>query len=131
MNAGLGPPFGTEGATVTKDLPDFHIHFLPLSGLADCTTKSKYRGRFDVAYFAHPMATSVTAEMGAALKPNAQIIMESVKFLLDLKPENKQEFQRKAAEMAATVGATPFGKQDGAADNNLFFNRVFSSTSSK
>jgi len=116
-------PFGVEGATITQDMPDFHIHFLPMTGLKDCETKSKYRGRFDVAYFSHTMATSVKSEMAAALKPNAQIVMESVKYLLDLKPENKQEFQKKAVLMAATVHAKPVGKQDGATSNHFFFNR--------
>lgn len=116
-------PFGSEGATITEDLPDFHIHFLPMSGLKDCETKSKYRGLFDVAYYSHAMATSVKSEMAAALKPNAQIIMESVKYLLDLKPENKQEFQKKAVLMAATVHAKPVGKQDGATNNHFYFNR--------
>jgi len=116
-------PFGNEGATITEAMPDYHIHFLPMSGLKDCETKSKYKGRFDVAYFAHSMATSVKTEMAVALKQNAQIVMESVKFLLDLKPENKEEFQKKAVLFAATVHAKPIGKQDGAADNHFFFNR--------
>ena len=34
-------------------LPDIKIHFLPLSAATDLGKKSKYKGRFDVAYFSH------------------------------------------------------------------------------
>jgi hypothetical protein len=112
---------GTEG-NIIIDLPEFKVHLLPMSALSgEVLTKSKYRGKFTAAYFSHSQAHHLKPEVKSALAPGCSVILEHVKFMLDLKPESKAAYLGKMTAFATAVGLTAVGKHDATVDTHFKF----------
>eukprot|EP00040_Diaphanoeca_grandis_P002733 m.22561 g.22561 ORF g.22561 m.22561 type:complete len:475 (+) comp13856_c0_seq1:115-1539(+) len=110
---------------ITQPLPGFEIKLLSLKTPSELATKSKYRNKFQVAYFASSMAHHLTPEISAAMAPNACVVAESAKFILDLKPEQKTAFAAKVTSLAEAIGAQPRELPvDGISNPHIFYSMV-------
>ncbi|KAI8506704.1 Dynein assembly factor 3, axonemal [Branchiostoma belcheri] len=92
--------------------PDFKVHFLPLNACSDIPRRSKYSGLFDVVFFASGMVHGIAPELNATLADEAVIIVETAKYLIDLRNEQLEEFGKKVNEMAAAAGWKPISTCD-------------------
>ncbi|XP_066265522.1 dynein axonemal assembly factor 3-like [Branchiostoma lanceolatum] len=92
--------------------PEFKVHFLPLNACSDIPRRSKYAGLFDVVFFATGMVHGITPELNTTLTDEAVIIVETAKYLIDLRNEQLEQFGNKVNEMAATAGWKPISTCD-------------------
>ncbi|XP_035662777.1 dynein assembly factor 3, axonemal-like [Branchiostoma floridae] len=110
---------GDRGDGTTKDedqalipCPDFKVHFLPLNACSDIPRRSKYAELFDVVFFATGMVHGITPELNTTLADEAVIIVETAKYLIDLRKEQLEQFGSKVNEMAAAAGWKPISTCD-------------------
>ncbi|XP_072128048.1 dynein axonemal assembly factor 3-like isoform X2 [Mobula birostris] len=98
-------------------LPDVKIHFLPLNCVTELHNRSNYRNLFNVIYFSCSMVHQLTPELKQIAAPQATLIVELTKFMLDLRNETITKFASRAAELAKEAGFVPFGSMDGEKDS--------------
>ncbi|XP_038639835.1 dynein assembly factor 3, axonemal-like isoform X1 [Scyliorhinus canicula] len=113
---------GSGGGSCTADndylpLPDVKIHFLPVSCVTELYKKSIYNNRFNVIYFSCSMVNQLTPELEQISAPQATLIVELTKFMLDLRMELITKFSSRVAEMAKEAGFVPFGNVDDEKDS--------------
>lgn len=63
----------------------------------------------------------LTPEVKEIFADEAVIIAETTKFMLDLKPEQMEEYLKKIASMAESAGCKTAGHADGEKDAHAFF----------
>jgi len=97
------------------------VTFLPLNCVPDLSQKSKYNKLFDVIYFSNSMVHLLTPEVKEIFADEAIVIVETAKFMLDLKPEQMQEYLKKITSMAQAAGCKTAGHADGEKDAHAFF----------
>lgn len=120
-----------EGANAKKDsvsqaqgyvkCPGVKVHFLPVNCVPDLSRKSKYSKLFDVIYFSNSMVHLLTPEVNETFADEAIIVAETTKFMLDLRPEQMQEYMKKITSMAQRAGCKASGNLDGEKDAHAFF----------
>ncbi|KAL9978714.1 hypothetical protein ACROYT_G016264 [Oculina patagonica] len=101
--------------------PGIRVSFLPLNCVPDLSKKSKYNKLFDVIYFSNSMVHLLTPEVKEIFADEALIITETTKFMLDLKPEQMQEYLKKITSMAQSAGCKTAVPADGEKDAHAFF----------
>ncbi|KAM6951017.1 dynein axonemal assembly factor 3 [Aplochiton taeniatus] len=83
------------------------VTFLPLDSLRKLPEKQKFNKFFNVIYF----ATSLVQQLGPTLRqiaaPNAVLIVELAKYLLDLTKEQEKGFAERVSELAKEAGFEP------------------------
>ncbi|XP_051899174.1 dynein axonemal assembly factor 3-like [Pristis pectinata] len=117
---------GPNGSPCTAEcdylpLPDVKIHFLPLNCVTELHKKSNYRNLFNVIYFSCSMVHQLKPELKQIAAPQATLIVELTKFMLDLRNETITKFASRAAELAMEAGFVPFGSMDGEKDSFVRF----------
>ncbi|XP_076986875.1 dynein axonemal assembly factor 3 isoform X2 [Tamandua tetradactyla] len=107
-----------EGAPEPHAAPEsFIIHFLPLGSAQTLHHKGCYKGRFQLLYLACGMVHLLSPELGACVAPGGRMIVELARYLVDLRPEQLQEFSARVGELARAAGFVP---QPGAAPSETF-----------
>ncbi|XP_015766660.1 PREDICTED: dynein assembly factor 3, axonemal-like isoform X1 [Acropora digitifera] len=101
--------------------PGVKVHFLPVNCVPDLSRKSKYSKLFDVIYFSNSMVHLLTPEVNEIFADEAIIVAETTKFMLDLRPEQMQEYVKKITSMAQRAGCKASGNIDGEKDAHAFF----------
>ncbi|KAG7227810.1 hypothetical protein INR49_013604 [Caranx melampygus] len=90
------------------------VTFLPLDSLHKMPEKQKYTNLFNIIYF----STSCVHQLGPTMRqiaaPDAVVVMELAKYILDLNKEQEAGFAQKVARMALEAGLEPWreGKSD-------------------
>ncbi|XP_045388726.1 dynein axonemal assembly factor 3 isoform X2 [Lemur catta] len=85
----------------------FTIHFLPLDSAQALHHKSCYKGRFQLLYVACGMVHLLSPELGACVAPGGNLIVELARYLVDLRPEQLQQFSTRVGELAQAAGFAP------------------------
>ena len=81
-------------------------------------------GMFDVVSVGNGMAQVLDEpELAKCLAPNAKIVVETARFMLDLKAEVKGEFLKRVTAFVAALGAEPV-KEHGPGDNVAVYART-------
>lgn len=101
--------------------PGVKIHFLPMNCVPDLSKKSKYSKLFDVVYFSNSMVHLLTSDVKEIFADEAVVVVETTKFMLDLRPEHIQEYLKKITSMAVSAGCKPAGPVDGEKDPHAIF----------
>lgn len=101
--------------------PGIMVHFLPVNSVPDLSKKSKYSKLFDVIYFSNSMVHLLTPEVKEIFANEAIVIAETTKFMLDLRPEQMQEYFKKITSMAQSAGCKMADSADGEKDAHAFF----------
>ncbi|XP_029440690.1 dynein assembly factor 3, axonemal [Rhinatrema bivittatum] len=97
-----------EGGPDFICLKNVRIHLLPLSGIAELQRKTKYRGLFNLVYFSCSMVHQLKPELRMLSAPRATLIVELVRFMVDLKKDQISSFAARVNEMAQEAGFLPF-----------------------
>lgn len=97
---------------VPLQLDDVQITFLPLASLLDLPKKSKYKNLFDIVYFSNSMVHLLKPEINPMFADKATVIIESARYMLELKLEQVQMFVDKVQGMAKAAGCTSVEKCD-------------------
>ncbi|XP_028399655.1 dynein assembly factor 3, axonemal-like [Dendronephthya gigantea] len=97
------------------------VHFLPLNCVPDLQKKSKYKQLFDLVYFSNSMVHFLTPELKALFSQEAMLIIETTKFMLDLKEDQSKEYFGKISAMAQRAGFQPLGSCDAVKDAFAYF----------
>ncbi|XP_078388106.1 dynein axonemal assembly factor 3 [Cetorhinus maximus] len=113
---------GSSGGNGTAEydylpLPDVKINFLPVNCVTELRKKSIYSNRFNVIYFSCGMIHQLIPELKQITAPQATLIVELTKFMLDLRKELVTKFANRATEMAKEAGFVPFGNVDDEKDS--------------
>lgn len=103
------------------NFPGVKVYFLPINSVPDLPKKSKYNKLFDIIYFSNSMVHLLTPEVKEIFADEAIVIAETTKFMLDLKPEQMQEYLKKITSMAQSAGCKTTGPVDGEKDAHAFF----------
>ncbi|KAM6153828.1 dynein axonemal assembly factor 3 isoform 3-T4 [Erethizon dorsatum] len=85
----------------------FALHFLPLGSAHALHHKGCYQGRFQLLYVACGMVNLLGPELGACVAPGGNLVVESARFLVDLRLEQLQAFAARVGELAEAAGFTP------------------------
>ncbi|XP_033751780.1 dynein assembly factor 3, axonemal-like [Pecten maximus] len=88
------------------------VTFLPISSLTDLTKKSKYKNLFHVIYFANSLVHLLKENISPIFADQATLILESAKYMLELKLEQVAEFGKTVTTMATDLGCEPVGAGD-------------------
>ncbi|XP_065844488.1 dynein axonemal assembly factor 3-like isoform X2 [Oscarella lobularis] len=100
---------------------DASVILLSLNSAEVLPKKEKYAKLFDVAYFSNSMVHHLTPEMQAVLADEATVILETTKFMLDLRLEQSEAFVEKITGMAASAGCKPCKPCVHNQDSHAFF----------
>ncbi|XP_004647766.2 dynein assembly factor 3, axonemal isoform X2 [Octodon degus] len=85
----------------------FTLHFLPLGSAHALHHKGCYQGRFQLLYVACGMVHLLGPELAACVAPGGNLVVESARFLVDLRSEQLQAFSARIGELAGAAGFTP------------------------
>lgn len=90
---------------MNKNLLDkFKIIFLPLECVGSLHRKSKFKRRFDMVYFSNSMVHYLDSSISELFRSKQSImVIESTKFMLDVKEEMHKEYGKKITNMAKTA----------------------------
>nr|XP_022322962.1 dynein assembly factor 3, axonemal-like [Crassostrea virginica] len=117
-----------ETATNPLELPyeslpleDVRITFLPLNSLPDLHKKSKYQKLFHLVYFANSLVHLLTPDVTPLLRDRAGVIVETARYMLELKEDQEKEFVNKVVGLAKTAGCQDPGKLDATSINFVPF----------
>ena len=97
------------------------VYFLPLNCVADLQKKSKYEGLFNLVYFSNSMVHLCTPEINTLFSQNAMLILETTKFMLDLKEGQSKEYLNKVTAMAQRTGCQALLPCDAVKDAYAYF----------
>ncbi|XP_006814135.1 dynein axonemal assembly factor 3-like [Saccoglossus kowalevskii] len=110
VNENAEEPASSESTGETAKLiqiEDVTVNFLPLSSAQELKKKSKYHQLFHLVYFSNSMVHNLTPEINTLFSERACVMLETAKFMLDLKKEQTDEFVKKVSSMAKSVGCEP------------------------
>ena len=84
-------------ALVLTSLPgvDFTISLLPIGVVSDLAQKPKFASMFDVVYFSNSMVHHFKPEITPAFKDTTRVLVESAKFIIELKKDQVELFAEK------------------------------------
>ncbi|XP_037371507.1 dynein axonemal assembly factor 3 [Talpa occidentalis] len=101
-------PAPLDGSPEPAAAPElFAVRFLPLGSAQTLHHKRCYKGRFQLLYVACGMVHLLSPELGACVAPGGRLVVELARYLVDLRPEQLQEFSARAAELAQAAGFAP------------------------
>uniref|UniRef100_K1Q0Z4 UPF0470 protein C19orf51-like protein n=1 Tax=Magallana gigas TaxID=29159 RepID=K1Q0Z4_MAGGI len=108
---------------ISKSLPleDVKITFLPLNCLPDLQRKSKYQNTFHMVYFANSLVHLLTSDVAPILTDTAVVIIETARYMLELKDDQEVEFVNKVIGLAKAAGCQDPGKIDAKTSNFITF----------
>lgn len=102
-------------------LEDVKITFLPLNCLPDLQRKSKYQNTFHMVYFANSLVHLLTSDVAPILTDTAVVIIETARYMLELKDDQEVEFVNKVIGLAKAAGCQDPGKIDAKTSNFITF----------
>ncbi|WAR01530.1 DAAF3-like protein [Mya arenaria] len=76
----------------------------PLDQEYDLGRKAKYRGRFDLVYFSNSMVHLLTPDVAPAFADTATVVIESARYMLELKLEQVKMFVEKVIGLGKEAG---------------------------
>ncbi|XP_074660251.1 dynein axonemal assembly factor 3-like [Tubulanus polymorphus] len=114
-----GTKISSENTSI--QLPNVKIHFMPLSSGTELHKKNKFRQLFDVVYLSNSMVHLLTPEMKSIFSDKAVLILETAKYMLELKEEQSIEFVKKVRAMAANAGCKVVDSIDEKKDVHIRF----------
>ncbi|XP_060072383.1 dynein axonemal assembly factor 3-like isoform X1 [Ylistrum balloti] len=82
----------------------FKVTFLPVSSLTELSKKSKYQKLFHVIYFANSLVHLLKEDVSSIFADRATLILESAKYMLELKLEQVGEFGKTVTSIATDAG---------------------------
>eukprot|EP00111_Clytia_hemisphaerica_P020228 TCONS_00059623-protein len=86
----------------------FKLIFLPLDCVGSLHKKSKFKRRFDMVFFSNSMVHCLDYSISSLFHDKESIlVIESTKFMLDLKVEMHEEYAKKIKGMASTSCCQP------------------------
>uniref|UniRef100_A0A3B5KUW5 Dynein axonemal assembly factor 3 n=1 Tax=Xiphophorus couchianus TaxID=32473 RepID=A0A3B5KUW5_9TELE len=96
------------------------VTFLPLDSLQKLPQKQKYRHYFNSIYFSASCVHQLDPMMGQIAAPDAVLVVELAKYILDLNKEQEAGFAETVANLALQAGFEPWceGASDGASDGS-------------
>ncbi|CAB4020560.1 Hypothetical predicted protein [Paramuricea clavata] len=97
------------------------VYFLPLNCVPDLQKKSKYRELFNLVYFSNSTVHLCTPEVKALFSQHSMLILETTKFMIDLKEEQSNEYLNKVSAMAQRAGCQILGSCDAVKDTYAYF----------
>ena len=71
------------------------MSLLPIGVVSDLAQKPKFASTFDVVYFSNSMVHHFKPEITTAFKNTARVLVESAKFIIELKKEQVELFAEK------------------------------------
>ncbi|XP_072311689.1 dynein axonemal assembly factor 3-like [Eucyclogobius newberryi] len=105
------PPTDTVTANDLMQLDGISVTFLPMDALTKMPQKEKYVNFFNVIFF----SVGCVHQLGPALRqiaaPDAVLVVELAKFILDLNKEQESGFRTKVEDMAQESGFEPWQKE--------------------
>ena len=102
-------------------IPNITVHLLPMDCLAGLHKKSKFQSKFDLVYFSNSMVHQLTPAMKPLLHNDALLVVETTRFMLDLKDDMHAEYVKKISAMALNAGCEEAKSCDPLKDNFAFF----------
>ncbi|XP_070532829.1 dynein axonemal assembly factor 3-like [Ptychodera flava] len=93
-----------ESAQGSIKIEDVTIHMLPLNSASDLHKKMKYQRMFHLVYFSNSMVHLLNSDISKVFYDNTSVIIETAKFMLELKKEYSVQYVDKINAMAAAVG---------------------------
>ncbi|XP_048730996.1 dynein axonemal assembly factor 3-like [Ostrea edulis] len=102
-------------------LEDVRITFLPLSSLPDLPKKTKYKNCFHTVYFANSLVHLLTPDVATIFRDSANVILETARYMLELKDDQEVEFANKIVGLAKAAGCQDPGKFDAKSSNFIAF----------
>ncbi|PWA21948.1 hypothetical protein CCH79_00015568, partial [Gambusia affinis] len=96
------------------------VTFLPLDSLQKLPQKYKYFHYFNSIYFSASCVHQLDPMMGQIAAPDAVLVVELAKYILDLNKEQEAGFAETVANLALKAGFEPWceGASDGASDGS-------------
>ena len=91
----------SEGKTFKNK--NFKIIFLPLESISSLHRKSKFKEKFNLVYFSNSMVHCMDSYLQPLIKAHSLIMVESTKFILELKAELHKEYSKKIKSMAEKI----------------------------
>uniref|UniRef100_H0XEY0 Dynein axonemal assembly factor 3 n=1 Tax=Otolemur garnettii TaxID=30611 RepID=H0XEY0_OTOGA len=85
----------------------FTLHFLPLDSAQTLHHRNCYKGRFQLLYVACGMVHLLSPELGACVAPGGNLTVELAPYLVDLRPDQLQQFSTRVGELAQAAGFAP------------------------
>ena len=82
---------------------NFKIIFLPLESISSLHRKSKFKEKFNLLYFSNSMVHCMDSYLQPLMKANSLIMVESTKFMLELKADLHKEYSKKIKSMAEKI----------------------------
>lgn len=108
-------------AVSSDKLTNSRVFFLPAASVSDLHRKSKYKSKFDLISFSNSMVHFLDDAVKILFSPNGLLMIESTKFMLDLKDDLHQEYEKKIKSMAEAVGCVEVKNFDVAKDSFAVF----------
>ncbi|CAI9730163.1 Hypothetical predicted protein [Octopus vulgaris] len=115
---------GTTDNKVTESIPvdSFKVTFLPFDAIKSMPLKEQYKHLFDIIYFSNSSIHNLIPEITPIFSNQTKIIIETAKFMLDLRKEKLQDFIDKATEKIHSVGCKVSYPVDAQKDAFIKFN---------
>ncbi|XP_054625472.1 dynein axonemal assembly factor 3-like isoform X2 [Dunckerocampus dactyliophorus] len=105
------PPTNSDHKPVTINnlmhLNRVSVNFLPLDSLQKLPEKVKYSHFFDVIYFSTSCAHHLGSNIRQIAAPDAVLVVELAKYILDLNKEQEAGFAERVASMCTEAGFQP------------------------
>uniref|UniRef100_A0A3B3XUD8 Dynein axonemal assembly factor 3 n=1 Tax=Poecilia mexicana TaxID=48701 RepID=A0A3B3XUD8_9TELE len=104
-----------KSLTDLMHLSGVSVTFLPLDSLQKLPQKQKYRHYFNSVYFSASCVHQLDPMMGQIAAPDAVLVVELAKYILDLNKEQEAGFAETVANLALKAGFEPWceGASDG------------------
>ncbi|XP_064406954.1 dynein axonemal assembly factor 3-like [Halichondria panicea] len=80
------------------------VTLLPLNSPSEIGRKEKFKQLFDVVYLSNSMVHHLASGIHTTFSPGCTLVMETAKFMLDLKKDKRVEYVQKITSMATSVG---------------------------
>ncbi|XP_003802975.1 dynein assembly factor 3, axonemal [Otolemur garnettii] len=98
---------GSAEQTSAPGRESFTLHFLPLDSAQTLHHRNCYKGRFQLLYVACGMVHLLSPELGACVAPGGNLTVELAPYLVDLRPDQLQQFSTRVGELAQAAGFAP------------------------
>uniref|UniRef100_A0A8C5GQF4 Dynein axonemal assembly factor 3 n=1 Tax=Gouania willdenowi TaxID=441366 RepID=A0A8C5GQF4_GOUWI len=95
------------------DLRGISVIFLPLDSLQKLHEKQKYSRSFNTIYFSASCAHRLEPTLRQIAAPDAVLVVELAKYILDLNKEQEEGFSHKVTSMALEAGFEPWNEGTG------------------
>merc|ERR1719495_260255 len=97
------------------------IHPLPLDSLQGLHKKAKFQSKFDLVYFSNSMVHNLSESTKGLFRKEGLLVVESTKFMLELKDDMHAEYYKKISAMAASAGCEVAKTFDSEKHNFAYF----------